>query len=57
MKALVAKAKPRLRTVDTRTADILAALKDARKAAVQSARMHRVPVVYLRGGSLIRERA
>ena len=36
--------------VDGRTADILKSLRDARKIAVKSARMHRVPVVYLKAG-------
>ena len=57
MKALAAKTKSRLPATDSRTAGILAALKDARKAAVRSAKMHRVPVVYLRGNTLVRERA
>lgn len=41
---------------DGRTADILKSLRDARKMAVKSARMHRVPVVYLKAGKLVRER-
>ena len=42
--------------VDGRTADILKSLRDARKIAVKSAPMHRVPVVYLKAGKLVRER-
>lgn len=45
--------KPR---VDARTARILKALREARKAAVKSARMHSVPIIYLKDGKLIRER-
>ncbi|HEX2101281.1 MAG TPA: hypothetical protein VHF69_11480 [Candidatus Synoicihabitans sp.] len=57
MKVTAAKTQARPRTVDARTADILTALKDARKSAVRSAKMHQVPVVYLRGGTIVRERA
>jgi hypothetical protein len=39
-----------------RAAEILKSLRDARKVAVKSARMHRVPVVYLKAGKLVRER-
>ncbi len=39
-----------------RSAAILASLRDARKCAVRAAKMHRVPVVYLRAGTLVRER-
>jgi hypothetical protein len=40
---------------DARTGEILKALRDARKEAVKSARLHRVPIVYLRDGKLVRE--
>jgi hypothetical protein len=54
MKTLTAKqTKPR---IDSRTAKILKALREARKAAVKSARRHGVPVIYLKNGKLIRER-
>lgn len=39
-----------------RAAEILKSLRDARKMAVKSARMHGVPVVYLEAGKLVRER-
>jgi len=42
--------------LDPRSAAILRALRAARKEAVKSARMHRVPIVYLRDGKLVRER-
>jgi len=41
---------------DGRTAEILKSLRDARKQAVKLARMHRVPVVFLKAGKLVRER-
>jgi len=41
---------------DRRSAQILQSARDARKAAVKSARMHRVPVIYLKNGRLVRER-
>lgn len=54
MKALAAKKKkPRW---DARTVKILKALREARKLAIKSARMHGVPIVYLKNGKLIRER-
>ena len=54
MKALTAKQKKT--GVDSRTAKILKALREARKAAVKSARMHGVPIIYMKNGKLIRER-
>jgi hypothetical protein len=42
--------------LDHRSAEILKALRDARKEAVKSARLHRVPIVYLRDGKLVHER-
>jgi hypothetical protein len=42
--------------MDARTAKIMKALRDARKDAVKSARMHGVPIVYLRDGKLVKER-
>lgn len=39
-----------------RAGDILKALRDARKLAVKSARIHRVPLVYLQAGKLVRKR-
>lgn len=56
MKPPAAKTKSRPRAVDTRTEAILLSLRDARKAAVKSARMHRTPVVYLRDGSVVKVR-
>jgi len=41
---------------DRRSARILQSALDARKAAVESARMHGVPLIYLRNGKLVRER-
>jgi len=41
---------------DARTLKILRALRDARKAAVKSARMHGARISYLKNGKLIRER-
>lgn len=43
--------------VDPRTAQILKSLKDARKAAVKAAKFHGVPIVYMKDGKLVRERA
>jgi hypothetical protein len=40
-----------------RAAEILKSLRDARKLAVKCARLHRVPVVYMRAGKLVRERS
>jgi hypothetical protein len=49
---------PRRTAVRTeqRSARILKSARDARKAAVKSARMHGVPVIYLKKGKLVRER-
>lgn len=55
MKTTAAKDAPRL-VASARSNAILAALRDARKSAVKTARMHKVPVVYLRAGRLVRER-
>jgi hypothetical protein len=55
MKTPAAKTAPRL-IPSARSAAILAALRDARKSAIKAARMHGVPVVYLRAGILGRER-
>jgi len=41
---------------DPRTLKILRALRDARKAAVKSARMHGGRISYLKNGKLVRER-
>ena len=41
---------------ERRSAQILQSARDARKAAVKSARMHGVPVIYIKNGKLIRER-
>ncbi|HEY0455793.1 MAG TPA: hypothetical protein VGE41_05425 [Verrucomicrobiae bacterium] len=46
----------RKRKIDPRSAKILKALREARKAAVKSARMHGLPISYLKNGKLIRER-
>ena len=43
--------------VDLRAAKILKSLKDARKAAVKAAKFHGVPIVYMKDGKLVRERA
>ncbi|MEO6002340.1 MAG: hypothetical protein ABIZ04_06285 [Opitutus sp.] len=56
MKAPAAKSKSRPSVADTRTTGILAALRDARKAAIKSARLHRAPVVYLLGGTIVKAR-
>lgn len=57
MKALATKTKPSPRAGDPRTVGILASLRDARKAAVKSAKLHGMPVVYLRGGNVVKARA
>lgn len=44
------------RPQDARSAKILKAVRDARKDALKSARMHGVPIIYLRDGRLVRER-
>ena len=44
------------KTLDPRTRKIVKALRDARKQAIKSARMHGVPITYLKNGKLIRER-
>ena len=54
MKTVISKNKKE--RIDTRSAKILKALREARKAAVKSARMHGVPIIYLKNGKLIRER-
>lgn len=54
MKTAVSKVK-RTRP-DARATEILKSLRDARKAAVKSARMHGVPVIYVRDGKIVRER-
>ncbi len=41
---------------DARAKEILKSLRDARKEAVKSARMHGVPVIYMRAGKIVRER-
>jgi hypothetical protein len=54
MKTLNAKQKnPR---IDARTAKIIKALREARKLAIKTARMHGVPISYIKNGKLIRER-
>ena len=50
------KTVPQSGSSKARTAKILKALRDARKDAVKSARMHGVPIVYLRNGRIVRER-
>ena len=42
--------------MDRRSAKILKALRQARKSAIKSARMHGLPITYLKNGKLIRER-
>jgi hypothetical protein len=56
MKAATAKIKKRV-TTDARTSGILASLRDARKSAVKTARLHKTTVVYLRGGKLVKARS
>ena len=41
---------------DSRSADILRALRDARKDAVKRARLHGTRIVYIRDGKIVRER-
>ena len=48
--------RPRQPRIDRRSANILKALRDARKLAIKTARMHGVPISYLKNGKLIRER-
>ena len=45
-------AKPLLKAtrLDERTRKIMKALRDARKEAIKSARMHGVPIVYMKNG-------
>jgi hypothetical protein len=54
MKTLPAKQKKA--RIDPRTAKIIRALREARKLAIKTARMHGVPISYLKNGKLIRER-
>jgi hypothetical protein len=42
--------------INARTAAILKGLRDARKAAVKSAQLHGVPIIYRKAGKLVRER-
>ena len=56
MKAAIAKPKKRVPAADARTSGILASLRDARKSAVKTARLHQTPVVYLRAGNLVKAR-
>ncbi len=44
------------RKLSPRAAGILKAARDARKTAVKFAKMHKVPMIYMRDGKLIRER-
>ena len=54
MKTLAAKQKkPR---IDARTAKIVKALREARRLAIKTARMHGASISYLKNGKLIRER-
>lgn len=48
----------RLQAVDSdaATQDILRALRRARNAAARTARMHKLPLIYLRNGKIVRER-
>lgn len=39
-----------------RTIKILKALRDARKQAVKTARLHGVPIIYEKDGKIVRER-
>ena len=48
--------QPKQSGIDRRSANILKALRDARKLAIKTARMHGVPISYLKNGKLIRER-
>lgn len=56
MKTTAARPKASRRTLSPRAAGILAALRDARKSAVKTAKMHHTPVIYLRAGTLVRAR-
>lgn len=56
MKSIAPRPASRPSSGDARTDDILRALRDARKTAVRSAKLHKAPVVYLRAGTLVRER-
>jgi hypothetical protein len=56
MKTTSTKTAPRP-VASARSAVILASLRDARKNAVKAAKMHHVPVVYMRAGTIVRERA
>ena len=56
MKTTATRPKASRRTLSPRTAGILAALRDARKSAVKTAKMHHTPVIYLRAGTLVRAR-
>ncbi len=47
--------KPKRVSQDPRTAKIMKSLRNARKAAVKTARLHRTPIVYLQDGKLVRE--
>lgn len=38
------------------TAKILRSLRNARKHAVETARQHRTPIIYMKDGKLVRER-
>jgi hypothetical protein len=42
--------------LNPRAAKILKSLRNARKQAVKTARLHRTPIVYLQDGKLVRER-
>ena len=46
----------RRRKLSPRATEILKAARDARKTAVKFAKMHKVPMIYMRDGKLIRER-
>lgn len=46
---------PKIHATDRRAAKVIKAMRDARRQAVKAARMHGVPVIYLRDGKIVRE--
>ena len=49
-------AKPSCTAMSPRAKKILASLRRARQAAVKHARLHGVPIDYMRNGRIVRER-
>ena len=48
--------KQKAAATNPRAAKILKSLRNARKNAVEIARLHRTPIVYMQDGKLVRER-